>query len=154
MNELDEKVKDILDSLSTEVGNHFGFNNIFIKTRDRDYADARRIFNYIAYTSFRMDENNTGRHFVSINKLTLSQLGYYGGKRHHATVLNSIKDMEFNLKHDVKIRNAYNSILSSLNIDFDIDYEILISFRDKLLSRVDDINGRIKEIEDRREVSK
>ena len=72
-----------------------GIDNILKNSRKRSYVDARRIFYHI---------------LRNYHCLSLEKIGKICGKRNHATILHSLRDVEFLIKSDPDISSLYNRV--------------------------------------------
>ena len=73
--------------------------DIFKNSRQRDYTEARAVFNFIARQVFLYTFNDISK-FQKIN----------GKSSHHSTIIHSVKNFENHLRFSPPMRNIYQAI--------------------------------------------
>lgn len=90
-----KEIKTAIENIKEIIQDESGIDNILKNSRKRSYVDARRIFYHIL----------RNYHLLSFEKI-----GKICGKRNHATILHSLRDVEFLIKSDPDISSLYNRV--------------------------------------------
>lgn len=90
-----KEIKTAIDNIKEIIQDESGIDNILKNSRKRSYVDARRIFYHIL----------RNYHLLSFEKI-----GKICGNRNHATILHSLRDVEFLIKSDPDISSLYNRV--------------------------------------------
>jgi chromosomal replication initiation ATPase DnaA len=83
------------ESIKVLIEQEMEIDNIFKKTRRREYVDSRRILFYILRNNFLLTYFEIGR--IS--------------KRDHATIIHAIKDFDYIIKADPILNGVYEKAL-------------------------------------------
>lgn len=83
------------ESIKVLIEQEMEIDNIFKKTRRREYVDARRMLFYILRNNFLLTYFEIGR--IS--------------KRDHATIIHAIKDFDYIIKADPILNGVYEKAL-------------------------------------------
>lgn len=83
------------ESIKVLIEQEMEIDNIFKKTRRREYVDSRRILFYILRNNFLLTYFEIGR--IS--------------KRDHATIIHAIKDFDYIIKADPILNGVYQKAL-------------------------------------------
>jgi chromosomal replication initiation ATPase DnaA len=83
------------ESIKVLIEQEMEIDNIFKKTRRREYVDARRMLFYILRNNFLLTYFEIGR--IS--------------KRDHATIIHAIKDFDYIIKADSILNGVYEKAL-------------------------------------------
>ena len=87
--------KTTIDTIKKIIQDESGIDNILKNSRKRSYVDARRIFYHIL----------RNYHYLSLDKI-----GKLCGNRNHATILHSLRDIDFLIKSDPDIASLFNRV--------------------------------------------
>lgn len=90
-----KEIKTAIENIKEIIQDESGIDNILKNTRKRSYVDARRIFYHI---------------LRNYHCLSFEKIGKICGKRNHATILHSLRDVEFLIKSDPDISSLYNRV--------------------------------------------
>lgn len=90
-----KEVKTAIENIKEIIQDESGIDNILKDSRKRSYVDARRIFYHI---------------LRNYHCLSFEKIGKICGKRNHATILHSLRDVEFLIKSDPDISSLYNRV--------------------------------------------
>jgi chromosomal replication initiation ATPase DnaA len=93
--EPNKEVKTTIDTIKKIIQDESGIDNILKNSRKRSYVDARRIFYHIL----------RNYHYLSLDKI-----GKLCGNRNHATILHSLRDVDFLIKSDPDIASLFNRV--------------------------------------------
>tara|TARA_R100000951_G_scaffold4218_3_gene5185 strand:+ start:348 stop:794 length:447 start_codon:yes stop_codon:yes gene_type:complete len=90
-----KEIKTAIDNIKEIIQDESGIDNFLKNSRKRSYVDARRIFYHI---------------LRNYHCLSFEKIGKICGKRNHATILHSLRDVEFLIKSDPDISSLYNRV--------------------------------------------
>ena len=90
-----KEVKTTIDTIKKIIQDESGIDNILKNSRKRSYVDARRIFYHIL----------RNYHYLSLDKICK-----LCGNRNHATILHSLRDIDFLIKSDPDIASLFNRV--------------------------------------------
>ncbi len=88
-----------VDSIIQVIEEETNLSNILLPTRKRQYVDARRILYFLLRKIYR---------------LSYQEIGDKCGGKNHATILHSIKDIEFMCKSDSNFKENFDNCKSRL----------------------------------------
>ena len=90
-----KEIKTAIENIKEIIQDESGIDNILKNTRKRSYVDARRIFYHI---------------LRNYHCLSFEKIGKICGKRNHATIIHSLRDVDFLIKSDPDIASLFNRV--------------------------------------------
>ena len=142
---MESKLKRVIGEDLARIKRHmdidYGFD-IFSRSRKRNIIDARRVFVALIHSKYKIGPNS--ENYYS-RKLTLKMLGDFM-KFHHATIIHFKKTYDSLAPNTPELVEKFNQFSSILPEEFDIKIDDLLSEKDTLINRIQDINFEITEI--------
>lgn len=112
------------ESIKALIEQEMEIDNIFKKTRRREYVDARRILFYILRNKFLLTYFEIGR--IS--------------KRDHATIIHAIKDFDYIIKVDSILNGVYEKALE--RADFITTYSPEAR-KEEIIKKIEQLNQEL-----------
>lgn len=112
------------NKIKTFIENEMNLNDIFKKTRKREYVDARRIFFYMLRNKFL---------------LTYYEIGNIS-KRNHATIIHSLKTFEYIVEKDIVLNNIFQKALEETELIISMPK---ITKKEQLIRKIEKLNKEL-----------
>ena len=137
-------VKLDLDNIKSLLDQELGAD-IFIKTRKREYVDARRVFVAIVYDKYDLVTNWGGGvpsgHALKV--LTTSLLGDYMGYN-HSTILHLRRNFDIYIQYSKELKGVYERVKTRTSDNLVIKLKNLNLEKEELLNKLNIINNKIE----------
>lgn len=116
--------KEIIDKIINEVCKYYSFTpiEVFNETRKKEIVQVRQLCQYL---------------ILKYTKLSLHKVGevssYYGRKRkhNHATIIHSVKEVEYRVETDLDFYVEFNFLVSTLNKSIVLDVYPVFRIKNK-----------------------
>ena len=118
-----------INEIKTFIEEEMNIDDMFKKTRRREYVDSRRIFFYILRNRFLLTYEEVGK--IS--------------KRDHATIIHSVKTFEYIVKQDIVLNSIYQKTLERLELITSVPKT---TRREDILNKIEELNKELLSLVD------